>query len=219
MLYFRKNDNVIEKYQVDFDKEEMEELKKRIIDNCSFIEHKEYKSDYFPRFTDEIIKNFRCTSTREKNEYFEEIREIDLYSYDQYNPPYLVELINRLLQNDSKVVDEIFNYDVSTKLSIDDKINSVNQEFIKINPENITKRKAKLKEIEDLLKAKELNKGQQSIDLYYTQLIGLIKFELVDSLSISELNRVETFLEIELANKIIVDDSGEKACVKSFEKK
>lgn len=57
MIYFRKNDKVIEKYQVDFNKEEIEKLKKEIIDNC-FIKHKEYESDYQPRFTDEIIKNF-----------------------------------------------------------------------------------------------------------------------------------------------------------------
>ena len=39
MIYFRKNDEVIEKYQVDFDKEEIEKLKKEIINNCSFIHY------------------------------------------------------------------------------------------------------------------------------------------------------------------------------------
>ena len=44
MIYFRKNDEVIEKYQVDFDKEEIEKLKRKIINNCSFIQHEEYES-------------------------------------------------------------------------------------------------------------------------------------------------------------------------------
>ena len=39
MIYFRKNDEVIEKYQVNFDKEEIEKIKKEIIDNCSYVEH------------------------------------------------------------------------------------------------------------------------------------------------------------------------------------
>ena len=30
MIYFRKNDEVIEKYQVDFDKEEIEKLKRKL---------------------------------------------------------------------------------------------------------------------------------------------------------------------------------------------
>lgn len=219
MLYFKKNGDLIEKYQVSFDGKEIERLKIEIINNCSFIKHKEYKSDYSPRFTDEsLIRNLQSTYVGEK-EYFEETRDVYLYSYDEYIPPYLVELINRLLEHDSKAIDEIFNYDISTKTSIDDRINSVNQELIKTNPEDITQKKAKLKELEDLLKAKELNKGQQSIDLYYNQLMGLIKFDLVDSLSISELSRIESFLEIKLANNIIASDSEDKAFEKSLKKR
>ena len=55
MFYFRKNDEVIEKYQIDFNKEEVETLKEKIINNCSFIKHEEYESDHLPRFTGKII--------------------------------------------------------------------------------------------------------------------------------------------------------------------
>lgn len=220
MIYFRKNDEVIEKYQVDFDKEEIEKLKKEIINNCSFIQHEEYESDYSPRFIDEIIRNFTYTPTGKEKEYFDETRDIYRYSYDEYKPPYLVKLINQLLNGNSKAIDEILNYDISTKSSIDDRINLANQEFSKIAPEDITKKKEKLKELEeleDLLKAKELNKNQQSIDAYYNQLIGLIKFDLVDSLSISELGRIESFLEIKLSGVEISNSKG-KPFVKSLKK-
>lgn len=218
MIYFRKNGEVIEKYQISFDKEEIEKLKKKIINNCSFIKHEEYESDYSPRFTDEIIRNFTSIPTGKEKEYFEETRDIYRYSYDEYKPPYLVELINQLLNGNSKVIDKILNYDISTKSTIDDRIDLANQEFNKIAPENITKKKQKLKELEDLVKAKELNKGQQSIESYYNQLIGLISFNIIDSLSVSELGRIESFLEIELANKVIGSDSKEKAVVKSLKK-
>ena len=66
-------------------------------------------------------------------------------------------------------------------------------------------------------KAKELNKNQQSIDAYYNQLIGLIKFDLVDSLSISELGRIESFLEIKLSGVEISNSKG-KPFVKSLKK-
>lgn len=97
MLYFRKNDEVIEKYQIDFNKEEVETLKEKIINNCSFIKHEEYESDHLPRFTGKIIKNYIHTYTGKEKNYFEETRDIYLYSYDEYKPPYLVELINQLL--------------------------------------------------------------------------------------------------------------------------
>ena len=216
MFYFRKDDEVIEKYQVSFDKEEIEKLKKKIINNCSFIKHEEYESDYSPRFTDEIIRNFTYTPIGKEKEYFEETRDIYRYSYDVYKPPYLVELINQLLNGNLKAIDEILNYDISSKSSIDDRINLANQEFNKIVPEDITKKKEKLKELEDLVKARELNKGQQSIDAYYNQLIGLIKFDLVDSLSISELGRIESFLEIDLSSRVEISNSKEKSFVKSL---
>ena len=218
MLYFRKNDEVIEKYQVSFDKEEIEKLKKKIINNCSFIQHEEYESDYSPRFTDEIIRNFTYTPTGKEKEYFEETRDIYRYSYDEYKPPYLVELINQLLNGNSKTIDKILNYDISTKSTIDDRIDLANQEFNKIAPEDITKKKEKIKELEDLLKAKELNTKQQSIDIYYNQLIGLIKFDLVDLLSISELGRIESFLEIDLSSRVEISNSKEKPFVKSLKK-
>ena len=218
MIYFRKNDEVIEKYQVSFDKEEIEKLKKKIINNCSFIKHEEYESDYSPRFTDEIIRNFTYTPTGKEKEYFEETRDIYRYSYDEYKPPYLVELINQLLNGNSKAIDKILNYDISTKSTIDDRIDLANQEFNKIAPKDIIKKREKLKELEDLVKAKELNKGQQSIDAYYNQLIGLIKFDLVDSLSISELGRIESFLEIDLSSRVEISNSKEKSFVKSLKK-
>ena len=217
MIYFRRNGEVIEKYQVDFDKEEIEKLKEEIINNCSFIEHEEYDSDYSPHFTDEIIRNYRSTRTGKVKEYFEETRGIYHYSYDIYKPPYLVKLINQLFDGNSKAIDEILNYDISPKSSIDDRINIVNQEFIKMDPEDIRKRKAKLKELEDLLNAKKLNKNQQNIDVYYNQLVGLIKFNLIDTLQISELSRIESFLEIKLSDVNISNSNGD-TFVKSLKK-
>lgn len=210
MLYFRKNDEVIEKYQVSFDINKIEELKREIIDNCSYIYHREYESDYTPIFTNEIIKNFRYIPTGKEKEYYEETRDIYLYSYDEYKPPYLVELINQLLKGNSNIIDKILNYDIHTKTSIDDRINLANQEFIKIDSDNITKRKEKLKELEELLKIKELNTGKKSIELYYNKLIELIIFTLIDSLPISDLNRVKSFFEINLSNKVEISNLKEK---------
>lgn len=206
-----------EKYKVDFDKEQIEKLKNEIVNNCSFIEHKEYESDSSISIDVNTVKNFMCNLIGKK-EYFEEVRDVYFYQYDEYNPPYLVELINRRLKDDSSAIEEILNYDISHELSIDDKIALVNKEFIEIDPKDITKRKEKLKEIERLLKIQELNKNQQSIEFYYDQLIGLINFDLIDSISISKISRVESFLEIKLNEKLIASDSLDKVYVKSLKK-
>lgn len=217
MVYLKRNNDVAEKYKVDFDKERIEKLKNEIVNKCSFIEHKEYESDSYISIDVNTVKNFMCNLIGKK-EYFEEVRDVYFYQYDEYNPPYLVELINRLLKDDSSAIEEILNYDISHELSIDDKIALVNKEFIKIDSKDITKRKEKLKEIERLLKVQELNKDQQSIEFYYNQLIGLINFDLIDSISISKISRVESFLEIKLNDQLIASDSLDKVYVKSLKK-
>ncbi|MBQ9182038.1 MAG: hypothetical protein IJ134_05355 [Bacilli bacterium] len=219
MIYFRNNDDIIEKYQIDFDKDELEKLKNEIINNCSFIEHVEYASDFPPRFTNKIIKNYTYTRTGEQKEYFEEVRDIYLYSYDEYKPPYLVELINQLLNDNSKAIDQIINYDTTTKPNIDDRINLINQEFNKIAPEDITKKEEKLNELKDLLKSKELNKNQQGIELYYDKLIELIQFNFVDSLSIDEFSKIESFFKVNLSSKVDISNSKGKSFVKFLKNK
>lgn len=218
MIYLKRNNDVVEKYKVAFDKEQIEKLKNEIVNNCSFIEHKEYESDSSSISIDvNTVKNFTYNLIGKK-EYFEEVKDVYFYQYDEYNPPYLVELINRLLKDDASAIEEILNYDISHELSIDDKIALVNKEFIKIDSKDITKRKEKLKEIERLLKVQELNKDQQSIEFYYNQLIGLINFDLIDSISISKISRVESFLEIKLNDQLIASDSLDKVYVKSLKK-
>ena len=181
MIYFRKNGEVIEKYQISFDKEKIEDLNEEIINNCSYIKHEEYESDYWPKFTDEIIRNFKYIRTGKVKRYFDETRDIYQYSYEEYKPPYLVTLINQFLDGNPDAIDRILKYDISITSNIDDK-------------------------------------AQQSMELYYNQLIGLISFNLIDSLSISELSRIESFLEIELANKVVGNDSKEKSVVKLLKK-
>lgn len=193
MFYFKKNNDVIEKYKVDFNREEVKALKIQIIDNCSLIEHKEYRSTIYPRFTDKsLIRNFHSTCIGEK-EYFEETKDVYLFSYDEYKPPYLTTLIDKLLKQDTSTIDEILNYDLSSSISLEDKINLVWQEFTQIDIDDIFLKKEKLKELEDLLNYKELNKNNNLV-LYYNKLIKLINFELVDRILISDLERVENFL-------------------------
>lgn len=218
MIYFKNNGEIIEKYNVTFDKEKLDELNKKIINNCSFIQHKEFRSDYSPRFSNkDLVKNFKYSYVGEK-EYFEETRDVYLYSYDEYIPPYLSQLIDRLLRDDVTVVDEILNYNISNESQIDDRINMLNNKLIQIGDKDINKKKLLLKELENLLNIKDLNQGQQSTDLYYNSLMELIKFDLVDLLNTCELTKVEDFLGIQLTNKVMVSESENKVFIKSLKK-
>ena len=116
MFYYKENNGVIEKYAVDFDEKKITTLKYAIVENCSQIKHVEYKSAIIPRFEDKIlIRNFQATKVGEK-EYFEETKDVFQFSYDEYEPPYLVTLIDKLLDLKPEALSEIFNYDIFSEL-------------------------------------------------------------------------------------------------------
>lgn len=194
MKYYNLKDDVIEKYNVTFDTKEIEKIKNEIINNCSDIKHKEYKSDYSPSFSkSDIIRNYQERRTGEVKEYFEETRFIYEYSYDRYEPPYLVNLLNELLKN-KNVLEDILTYKVLNRLPIDIKIEKKEKEIKGIDDKNTKVKIEKLKEYEKLLKLKKLNENQKPLSLYYDKLISLFKFELEDILSIEEVKRVQQFM-------------------------
>ena len=197
MYYYKVRNNVIEKFEVKFDIIKVEELRKRIINDCSEIEHKEYKSDYDPTFNFELIRNFKREDTKEKKEYDVEVRRIYKYSFDLLKPPYLVELMDGLLENHSYVIEKIIKYKPSKNLSINDQIKIVSKELDKIDNENVKEKKEKLEELEKLLKSKKININQKDEMSYYKEFLELLKIELVDAISIEELDRLSSFLDTE----------------------
>ncbi len=191
MFYFKVDSEVALKYEVKFNKFEIEKLREDIIRNCSIIIHREYYNTFSPHFTDKsLVFNFKSKLIGEK-EYFEETKDIYLYTFDEYKPPYLIKLIDRLLKEDVTVLEELLNYKVENEVSFDEEINLVNQEYL--NADNIFEREQRIKELENLLNQKNLNKNQQSTDSYYQKLLSLIKFALIDTLSLDYIQRVEDF--------------------------
>ncbi len=208
MYYFRKNKENLEKYSISFNKKQVEKLKEDIILNCSFIEHKTCRSDYDPLFlNDKIIKDYFKTKVGEK-EYFEETRNVYLHEYNEYESPYLVHLITRLLSGEAKALYEILNYDTSSFISIDEQIRLTNLELSSVDITDIEKKKEKLEQLENLLKSKELNEKQKSVEEYYQKLLKLLKFTLVDTILISDLERVEKFSGIDLDSRQVEDNKG-----------
>lgn len=195
MIYFKKNNEYLEKYEVTYDKEKVEQLKERIIFECSRVEHREHCSDYGSGIRDrKLVKNFRAVVVGEK-EYWEETRDIYRYTYDEYVPSDLVNYIDGLLNNISSSIDYIFNYDFKNDKSIDEVINEAMITFNNIDPEKLFQKQQQLKYIDNLLESKRVNGTQKDIRPYYKELITLINFELIDKILINDIDRVYSFLD------------------------
>lgn len=200
MIYFKRNNEYLEKYKVSYDKEKIEELKERIIWDCSKIEHVSFCSDYGAGIKDErLVKNFSSVYVGEK-EYWEETRSIYRYTFDQYVPSELVRYIDGLLNGVSSSIDMIFNYDFKNDKSIDELIEEAMISFNSIDPEKVYDKQQQLKYIDKLLESKKVGANQKDIRPYYQELIGLIHLELTDKILISEIDRVFSFLEEEQLN-------------------
>ena len=215
MKYYKLKDDVIEKYNVSFDPKEIEKMKNEIINNCSGIVHENYRSDCSIGFSEsEIIRNYKERRTGDVKEYFEETRPIYEYSYDRYVAPYLVNLLNDLLKG-KNTLEDILTYKVLDKLPIDIKVEDKEKEIKNIDDKDTKLKIKKLKEYERLLELKKLNKNQKPLSMYYDKLISLFKFELEDTLSMEEINRIQSFMEINfLIRKGIIKEDNQKTLKK-----
>ena len=211
MKYYNLKDDVIEKYNVTFDTKEIQKIKNEIINNCSDIVHMNYFSDYSPSFSkSDIIRNYQERCTGEVKEYFEETRFIYEYSYDRYEPPYLVNLLNDLLKG-KNVLEDILIYKVIDSLPIDIRIEEKEKEIKGIDDKNTKLKIEKLKDYEKLLKQKKLNENQKPLSMYYDKLISLFKFELEDTLKIEEVKKVQQFMGLNfLEQKEIISHNNQK---------
>ena len=210
MYYFYDDGKVIYKQRITLFIDEINKLRKELINKCSFITHEEYESDYEPRLNDCFIRNLKKDFVGYKD-YFEERRDVFHYSYDKLTPPYLAFLIDRLLNNDFSVIYEIDHYDYSKENNIDDIINVKKIEYKKIDDDNYSEKIEVLKELEKLIKIKKLNINQVSTKDYYYKLLSYIQRENICELDRKTLDKINVFLDMnmQIKNGLVVLDKSQ----------
>ena len=213
MYYFYKNNDFIYKKSISFDNDKIDKIRNGLINNCSVIIHREYDSDYAPTLDNSLVRNYNEAFVGYK-EYFEENRRVIHYSYDLLIPPKLVNLIDRLLSGDVTALHEIhYNYYFGFEKTIDDMIESKNNELRKTQNKNATNTIKILNELRELMKCKELNKNQISTYDYYYQLLNCINEKTVSKLDKKTFDKVNNFFDNNVViekGKIINEDNNTK---------
>lgn len=208
MYYYKENQGQIEKYEVSFDSEKLKKLRREIIEKCSKITYKcEIVIAPFGKyFKDEHIKSLKYEKLRSYTiEDFYGDFEYDEYKieYLYYTFPKLVDLIDKLINGDTKVIGEIFNPNFDELINKQDIILEEQKKIIKILNEkkngNIKKELEKLNEIyqklEECKKEQELNKDQISVNEYYLKVQSLIKFKDICTIKKQDLLNIFEFFE------------------------
>ena len=216
MIYYELDDKVINKYEITYDINRLNEIKKEIINNCSKIEHVEIEREYSFNdnyFENKLVKNHTSESIGFK-EYYDGTRSVYLHRFDLLTPPNLVELIDRLLSDDKSVINEIYSYQ-DEKVSFDKEIDEKNKEIDNINNSEVDKKIEKLKELKKLLALKYINRKQKSTKEYYIKLLDYIYVTFISSVNINDSNIINDFfnMEFNIENGNITftnDDNKEK---------
>lgn len=200
MVIFIRNKDKILKYEVGIDKESLSKLKYEIIDKCSIITHKDYQDTYLPKMygIDDYLKYRNYSEVkigvREYNDFYSMPEDLYRIKYDEYHFPYLVELLDKLLEDDIDVLNEIYNVNSKKEIkSIDEKINRQKDLIESIDDFETNKKINELEKLKELIEQKELNKNQVNVLKYYNKVKKLISFNLIDSITYEEVKRVSNF--------------------------
>ena len=187
-IYGNNNEDLIGKYEVNFDLEKVNELKKKIIENCSIKKHVNTvlsdKSIAYIKFNRNNIKNFVQGEKTGESDWFEDNYETYyMCSYDELTLPPIISLIDGLIDGDEKVINMIINPININFMSLDEEIKLKKEEIKSTDDEDVEKKIKKLNELKDLLEESRLNKDIVDYKEYYPKLQELISFNEVDVIS------------------------------------
>lgn len=199
------------KYEVVIDREELEKLKYKIIDEYSIIEHIE-KDDTFG-FRDLSIyaylrrRNFieKEIGVREYNDFYSMPETLYHYSYGYYHFPYLIELIDKILEDENDYLSDIYNINYNKELvPLDKRVKKLNNKINSLDNSNY-KKIDKLNELKNLLEQIKLNKNQKNVYKAYELVRKHIKFKLIDSIDKVQVKYVVSFFQVDYNLKVVND--------------
>ena len=146
MEYIRKENDKLVKYNVNYDKSLLNEIRLDIIENCGIRKHISEDTDYPGYLLDEkLVRNYSASETGKVREYDVEIRDIYHVEYDLITEPKLAYLIGSFL--DSKDT-TLLKYVLGDKEFIDTNANSTLEYIYALRVDTI-------KNIVDLLNSKK----------------------------------------------------------------
>ena len=197
MIYFMDEGKKRKKYEIVVDKNGLEKLKVEIINNCSMIIHHDCNTTKTPNYYDILrIRNYSAEKIgiHKPNDFYASCETLYHVVYDEYKYPYLIELIDKLLNNDEEAVNEILNPNFEKEqISIDKMINILEEKYNSISLSEIGAKREILEKLSQLYRLKELNKNQISVIEYYSKVKNFIKLKLIDYMDIELIDRVNKF--------------------------
>ena len=199
MIYVKEED-VIKKYKIEVDKQNLESLKIKLINECSVIKHIKEKQREDNLTSDYDFMHIRNYSKRfierVDNHDFYGSPLIDIYEveYDFYIEPKIVKLIEEVLKGNEEKALELLEYkeDDEVHESLQDKLNKLLS-----NEDNFNNTEKVIYETKELLDEYKNTKYQKPVSIYLNDVKECVKLVLIDEISLEDYLRVYNFIDKE----------------------
>lgn len=199
MIYITEED-VLKKYKIEVDKQNLESLKIKLINECSVIKHikEKQREDNLTSDYDFIhIRNYsKRFIERVDNRDFYGSPLIDIYEveYDFYIEPKIVKLIEEVLKGNEEKALELLEYkeDDEVHESLQDKLNKLLS-----NEDNFNNTEKFIYETKVLLDDYKNTKYQKPVSIYLNDVKECVKLVLIDEISFKDYLRVYNFIDKE----------------------
>ena len=211
--YYVIEDKNINKYLVNFEEEELEKLRKEIIDSCSNVVHVAYRAvDEPDYFDDEHIRRY-VSHKLEPMSYssFWFGGSVGVFvKYDYYEYSKLVLILDNLLKGNMKSLDDLFNFSSIYGLKLEELKSKIERTKLVTDDEN-----EKLDALVDsyVFEIKTDRSDLEKLEyIYIDKVKKSINLSLVDSISVEMFDCVRGFFEDSSINKNV--SSGLKRVLK-----
>jgi len=202
MNYYEVLENKVLKYDVYVNLEELINLRETIIKNCRLTEYIEVDATHLDDTNDKInVLNKVLVGYKDKSNQATNDLPIYHYSYEKYTYPYLITLIDEILKGNYSIITEILNPDEDKEIKYQE-TNELDKYLLQeINNMKKGPSTPIIKEFirltEKHLEYADINKKQQSAIDYYYLVSDLLKFNVIDTIMIEDIVRVQNFLNID----------------------
>ena len=181
--FYVKNKENVEKYELSYNKEEVLNLRQKLIDNCSEISNGEIITS-----NNNIEKYMQGCEIRNISKGIHLSENTLKYHYQLYKYPNVVNIIDKILNGDIQAFINL-NIELNALKKEDKKENNKSEleiqkilnEIDKINSLDIDRKIDKLLLLKEVQEKSKLNVNQKSVLYYYDEIINLFKTNLIDS--------------------------------------
>ena len=193
MIYVKEEDK-LKKYQIEIDKENLESLKYKIINDCSIIKHIKQKEEekYLTGDLDFIhVKNYRKRFVEriDNNDFYgPPMKDIYEEEYDYYEEPDVIKIIEEVLKGNENKTLELLNYEVieEPNKNLEEKLSELML--------NTKSEESLIYEAKKLLEEHKNTTYQKSVSIYLEDVKNCIRLLFVDEISYEEYMKVCKFI-------------------------